>query len=205
MRTSTAKYEDVLAQVRGRPTEMRRGPRTITVYRIGRLSAGSDAGLCRLHDISDHGAMLMTSLAAEVGAAVVLSLTDSVHLPGKVVWTDGVRLGLEFSAAIDAAALLKSLAAGQRAGSERPARLPTNTTAAAVTPYGTRAVTVRNISQHGMQVAHDGSFEVGLPVKVMLENGLERRGIVMWSKDSLAGLRLLEPIGYRELERASAL
>lgn len=187
------------------PVERRRAARIITVYRIARISTGGDAGLCRVHNISDSGLMVMTSLAADAGESITVSLSETIQLSGEVVWRDGARLGVCFSAPIDAAAVLSSLARARQSGAERPTRLPTNTVAIAMTPYRTGAVHVRNISQKGMQVAHDGSFTVGLPVKIMLRNGLERRGVVRWSRGNVAGLSLLEPIGYRELECASRL
>ena len=188
-----------------RPEERRRADRIITVYRIARISTGSDAGLCRVLNISDSGLMLMSSLAVEPGDPILVSLSETIQVSGEVVWCEGARLGVCFLTPIDAAAILSSLALSRQSGAERPTRLPTNTKAVAVTPYRTGAVTLRNISQQGMQLTHDGSFTVGLPVKVILRNGLERRGVVKWSKDKVAGLSLLEPISHHELESASKL
>lgn len=188
-----------------RPEERRGADRIITVYRIARISTGSDAGLCRVLNISDSGMMLMSSLAVTPGDPILVSLSETIQVPGKVVWCEGARLGVCFLAPVDAAAILSSLAGARQSGAGRPTRLPTNTVAVAMTPYRTGIVTLRNISQQGMQLSHDGSFTVGLPVKVILRNGLERRGIVRWSNDNVAGLSLLEPISHHELESASKL
>ena len=64
---------------------------------------------------------------------------------------------------------------------------------------------LHDVSQRGMKIGHDGSFFPGMAVKVMMGPGIERRGIVRWSHDNLAGLILTEPFQIYELGSASAL
>jgi hypothetical protein len=119
--------------------------------------------------------------------------------------THGGRAGIRFETPIDCAATLEHLAEERRSGAQRPPRLPVDTLGIASSELGVRAVRIVNISQQGMKIVHDGSFSAGLAVTILLANGLQRRGIVRWSNGAVAGVRLLEPIAYQELESASRM
>ena len=201
---AAAKFETLSTLPAGVSEDQREHPRILTVYRVARLNVDSDSGLCRVQNISDTGMMLVTSLSVAQGDSVIIALSDTVVVPGEVAWISGARVGVHFLEEIDAAAVLKSLVADVP-GDQRPFRLAVDTVAVAVTPTGTKAVRVLDISQQGMKVSHDGGFAIGTQVKIALPNGLERRGIVRWANENLAGLRLLEPIGFHELESASRI
>jgi len=185
--------------------ERRTSLRFLTILRVGRISNSRDSGLCRVQNLSDTGMMLTTGLPLGVGEHVLVALSDSISLAGKVVWALGERIGVQFGQQIDAGALLQMLAAEQRTGTQRAPRLPTDTVAVAHTDQGTRVVRVLNISQQGMGVAHDGSLVEGATLKVVLPNGIERQAVVRWSYDHKAGLRLLDPIPCDKLGSAKDL
>ena len=184
--------------------ERRGHSRILTVYRVAHLELDSDSGLCRVQNISDAGMMLVTSLEVSKNDTVMIALSDKVVLPGEVTWTDGARVGIRFLEEIDVAAVLKSLATASP-GEQRPPRLPTDTIAVAVTSDETTAVRVLDISQQGMKLGHDNWLNEGMQVTLSLPNGLTRRCVVRWANENVAGVQLLEPIGFQELESASKL
>lgn len=188
----------------GAAEDRREHTRILTVFRVARLNVDSDAGLCRVQNISNTGMMLVTGLDVAKGDTVMIGLSEKVVLPGEVTWADGARVGIQFSEEIDAATVLQSIASASPT-EERPVRLPTDTVAVAVTPHGTRSIRVIDVSQQGMKISHDGGFTTGMQVKIALPNGIKRRGIVRWANENIAGLQLLEPIAFRELESASKL
>ena len=179
--------------------------RVLTILRVARATTENDTGLCRIQNISDQGMMMITGLAVAEGDPISVSLSETACISGRVDWTEGARVGIRFDDAIDCAGLLQRLAAERSAGDQRPSRLPTDAVGVATTASGLRAVRVIDISQVGMKIRHNGGLIVGHPVTIVLENGLQRRGIVRWSKENVAGLRLLEPIGYQQLESARSL
>jgi len=61
------------------------------------------------------------------------------------------------------------------------------------------------VSHRGMGLAHDGSLEEGMLLKLIVESGLERSGAVQWSRDGRAGVCLLEPLSCEDLENVSRL
>lgn len=185
-------------------SERRTWPRTRTIYRIARVQSRGDSGLCRIQNMSDVGLMLMTSMRLTVGAPITLALSDDVLLSGTIVWTDEVRAGVQFASPIDSAGVLTALAEELGSGRHRQQRLAVNLRAVATTERGIQAVRVLNVSQQGMRITHDGSLHPGLTVKVSLESGIERRGVVRWCKDSFAGLKLLDPIPLDLLTQTAA-
>src|SRR5687768_15615625 len=66
--------------------ERREHTRILTVFRVARLNIDSDAGLCRVQNISNTGMMLVTGLEVATGDAVMIGLSEQVILPGEVTW-----------------------------------------------------------------------------------------------------------------------
>jgi hypothetical protein len=179
--------------------DRRAAPRLRTVFRVARVRARGDEGLARVHNLSDEGMMIELGFTVMLNDIVRVDMTDTVALDGRVVWTDGARCGLKLRWPIDSAALLRRICAEQRSGAARPIRLPMGRTAMTTSERGLRPVNIIDISQKGMKLAHDGSFHPGLAVKVTTDAGIERRGVVRWSQDGLAGVILTEPFTVAEL------
>jgi hypothetical protein len=62
--------------------------------RIGR--GGLDRTLCRVVDLSVHGAKLQTYSALRTGTSIWLALPNVGHHVAKVVWANDFEAGLEF-------------------------------------------------------------------------------------------------------------
>ncbi len=183
--------------------ERRADHRFRTIYRVAKVATGCDLGLWRVRNISDRGMMLMTSVHVALGEHLSIALSDTATIEGKVVWCEEGRCGIVFDQPIDSAALLTSLVAEQRAPDYRAPRLPVSARALAYDEAGIRSVKICDMSQHGIGFTHHGRFRPGMKVKLLLENGIERRGIVRWSDKDHAGLALVEPFTCEDLESAS--
>ena len=91
----------VLAALRFEPAVIVQGPRESRAH---------------LLNISKAGASVHCEGSAEVGETVSISC-GAVHLSGRIIWTQGHRLGLEFGAPIGEAlmaTLLRSIDAGTK-------------------------------------------------------------------------------------------
>lgn len=183
----------------------REGYRVRTVYRVVRVETDSEQGLARVRNISDGGMKLSHHLPLMLGDTVRVALTDEVEIEGKVVWTNGNDCGVQFPERIDSIAVLRDTAERMRSASARAPRIQTEILAIASSEGALQAVAIQDVSLRGMKIAHNGSFRSGLPVKVCLSSGVERRGIVRWANDRLAGLELTEPFGVEDLGAVSAL
>lgn len=186
-------------------TENRLSDRTRTVLRVVKVRSSDDEGLARLKNISDGGMMLRLQLPVCLGDMIMVHLDDLRCLSAKVIWTEGQNCGVQFGDTVDSAHLLNQMAQRTRDGASRPIRLDTDACGVAYTPGGIHPVRVRDVSQRGMKVQHHSGFSEGLPVKVLLSSGLERRGVVRWSRGDLAGIQLSEPVSLEDLGSSKTL
>lgn len=179
--------------------ERRRGPRLRTVYRIAMVRSADRVGLWRVQNISDHG-MMMAGATANVGDRLVISLSETKTLNGRVMWTAEGRCGIEFDAPIDCAKLLRNLIAERRAPAYRPPRLALAGPAVAHGDHGASQVRILNLSQQGMGIAHDGTFHPGMAAKIRMPDGTEYHGRIRWSDEARAGVQLREIIPPERLQ-----
>lgn len=80
------------------PAELgrRRSPRAPVSLdaRIGR--GGLDRALCKVVDISMHGARIQTYSALKTGSMIWLALPKVGHVAARVIWADDFNAGCEF-------------------------------------------------------------------------------------------------------------
>jgi hypothetical protein len=179
--------------------DRRRRPRLRTVYRVARVTSRGDQGLARVQNISDEGLMLTLSLDLCLGDIVQVDLSETCSLTGATVWREGQRCGIRLLQPIDSAAVLRRLFEERQTGWARPLRLTHQKSVVVMSDLGINVAALRDVSQAGLKITHDGRFDPGLAVKVLLKPGIERRGVVRWSKDGIAGIGLTEVLSVEEL------
>lgn len=181
--------------------DRRGGDRYRTVWRIAKVMRNGDAGLWRVRNMSNRGMMLAAEVPIAVGETLDIALSDTVMLRGKVVWANDGRCGVAFDTEVDVADLLKQLAAEQRALGYRQPRLPVHSQAQIVAKDGTVSrIELVDLSQHGAGFVHDGHFDVGRELDLILASGVRRRAIVRWSREGRGGLWLTQPLDRADLE-----
>jgi PilZ domain len=183
----------------GESPERRASPRYQTVYRLAKLTRGNRVSLCHLRNISDEGMMLTTNETAPVGEEVLIELSNGQSHNGRVVWSEHGHCGIALDRPVDCAGVLRDLAEEQRSTAYRPMRVDASLHGVAYSETGLHPIRTTNLSQTGMGVVHDGRFHPGLRVLVVLENGLERRGVVRWSQEQQAGILLVAPLTCADL------
>lgn len=169
--------------------ERRAAPRSRAIMRVGRVITDHDEGFAQARNISDQGAQLQ--IPVMLGETITLEVAENVMLTGQIVWSDGLNFGLKFDRYAYYGELLTKLADKFQQYIDRPARPALAKAAITRGGNGTRMVQTLEFSQRGMKLKHYGAFFEGLCVKVTLPLGLERQGVVRWSKDNFAGLMLL--------------
>lgn len=183
------------------PDSDRRGAdRYRTVWRIAKVKRDGDVGLWRVRNMSDRGMMLAADVPVAVGEVLEVALSDAVVVRGTVVWSEGGRCGVAFDEEVDVADVLKRLAAEQRASGYRQPRLPVHTQAQVVTDEGTSNIELVDLSQSGAGFVHEGHFEVGKELDLVLASGIRRKAIVRWARGNRGGLWLTQPLDRADLE-----
>lgn len=180
--------------------DRRAADRYRTVWRIAKVTRDGDVGLWRVRNMSDQGMMLAADVPVAVGEQLEIALSDAVVVRGSVVWSDDGRCGVVFDEEVDVADVLKRLAAEQRASGYRQPRLSLHTKAQIVTEEGTTDIELVDLSQNGAGFVHDGLFEVGKELELVLAGGVRRKAIVRWARDARGGLWLTQPLDRADLE-----
>lgn len=189
------------------PASDRRGsPRALTVFKVVKIDRDGTEGLARCRNISAKGMKLEVAMPLGLNDDLTIELSPGHTLGARVVWTKGGECGVAFERSVDVAELFGQVAAQQsQQKRSRSPRLNSRIPARIEADGEVVETTIRNISQRGMLVSHDGSFRPGLQVKVLLNNGSARDAIVQWSDDNIAGLFLAEPYSVLELGDLSAI
>ncbi len=185
--------------------DRRHGSRHVTVFFIARMMCGCDQGFGRVLNISDGGMMISARLPLTLGDEVTVDLSDNCTLTGTVVWRDSDWAGVKLTTPIDSLALLNRLNEERRHSRRRSLRLPVDKPVIAMSELGIQVVRLRDLSQRGAKIAHDGRLYPGLAVKIRVAPQHDRRGYVRWSRDGIAGLEFLEVLSVDDLSSAKAI
>lgn len=175
-------------------SDRRNGARLRTVCWLAKVTSEHDVGLWRVQNISNHGLMLQTRIDVACGERLWVALSESNAIGGTIRWRDEDHCGIEFDAPIRCAKVLSALAAERGNPRYRPPRLPVNRGATVYSDHGIQSVRVTNVSRHGVGLVHDGRLKPEMRIKLMIENGLERRGTIRWADAEHAGVLLFEPL-----------
>lgn len=177
----------------GRGSGQRRDMRMFPVSRAGRFLAGEKPMLARVLNLSDDGMVLSTRLQAALGERLTLDVSENCSLTGEVIWLQPGQCGLKLVAANDSAALMQRLAE-ERAIPRRRRRWRPEQTVVVRSELGLQIVRLRDVSAREAKIVHDGRFTPGMAVKLQLAPGIERPGILSWSRDGIAGVALIEQV-----------
>ena len=171
--------------------------RVMTVCRLVKIITSRCEGLARCRNISNGGVNLEMHMPANLHDRVTVGFSPSVEIDGQFVWIDGCDSGVSFDAPIDCISVLRETSLSNP-GARAP-RLKTALPASLAYEGGQCGSLINDISLQGMCVTHDGALYPGLNVRVMTADGRERRAMVCWTRDGLAGLQLLDRFRLEEL------
>lgn len=180
-------------------SDRRDSDRTRTIYRLVQIEREGDEGLGRCRNISDGGMSLRLSMPVDLNDRLSIAFSPSVKLSGQVVWTNGDECGVKFDQPIDSSQILSSTSQEARAEGARAPRLKANVPGKVIFDDQVLQTVVLDLSQRGAKITHDGRFKHGLRVKILLDSGYERDGIVQWAKDNFAGIFLIDPFSVDDL------
>ena len=186
-------------------SDRREHSRIRAIGRIGRLEAAGDRGLCRVHDLSDGGMKIETSLDMSPGEWVRITFDGNEVLFGRLVWRQGYTMGIQLTRPVDCCRLVRELADGHWNGSVRPLRLPVRRRAQLVSAAGTVETEVVDISQKGMKIRHPLGLPEGELVEIRIQRGFDIRGIVRWSNDEFVGIEFSGMIAVECLASAAQI
>jgi len=210
MESSDYSHGMTVRRVRGAENMLRSDPRGSERYRticwIARIQRADDAGIWRVRNISNEGLMLAADVRVSVGEALAISFSETTTVCGTITWAREGRCGVAFDTPIDAAAVLRDLAAEQRTQGYRALRLPVESEAIITLHNDSRPIDLVDISQHGAGFRHNGVLDPDTELDLILSGGdLRRQALVRWCRDQRGGLWFTRQLDRADLESMAFL
>lgn len=176
----------------------RGGARMFPLSGMGRVLDGERQALARVVSLSDDGLVLSSRIQPHLGDRLTVDVSESCSLTGEVIWVQPGQCGLRLATTIDSAALMRRLSE-ERAKTRRRRRWWPEKTVVVRSELGLQIVRLRDVSRNGARIVHDGRFVPGMAVKLQLAPGIERPGVLSWSRDGIAGVELTEMLDTDQL------
>jgi hypothetical protein len=161
-----------------------------------------DAGqrsLCSIRSVSSLGATLTGEVALRQGEQLAIELITGQRPAATVEWVRSGEAGVRFKQPIDVIALINRTLINQPA--ERRSMPRVELRCGVRLKWGATVcdAILRNISARGMQLEADGLPPRGTHLCIQIDGLNLPAGEVMWRKDDLAGIQLMEEVRWTSL------
>jgi len=165
----------------------------------GAIHEGGIRRTCSIRKISSLGVTLAGAPGGSPGEEVTVELDTGQRLPGTVEWTDRGEIGVRFTERLDVVALINRKLVSQPA--ERRTMPRVEIRCAAYVKCGGQLLpaTMRNISSKGLQIEGDELPACGSYVSVFVEGLNMPGGEIVWRRDRLAGIELLDELSWTSI------
>lgn len=170
--------------------------RSRSIYRPAIIETARYSGFCMVRDLSPEGVMTETFADVGEGDMVRLGFTEQAMFSGKVVWSAGGRLGIQFDRPIDVSAILVGSTSEEP---NRAPRLPINCPVDVNDSFTTIREQGSNVSARGLKI-RSSAFKVGQKLSVAVTGMPSKKAVVRWTGDGETGLEFLKPLTYDELQ-----
>ena len=162
------------------PPERRCDERFITILRVGVLIVDGRRELCLMRNISAGGLMAHVYSLVEEGQRVTVELKSNQAIGGTIAWVRGANAGIAFDESVDIAALLANPAVLDNGWRPRLPRIEVMRWGTLRAGARTWRVQSRDISQGGIKIDTDQSFEPGEEIVLTLDHFRPVPGTVRW-------------------------
>lgn len=154
---------------------------------------------CLFRKISPLGATIRGVLAAAMGEEVAIELATGQRPSGTVEWVAGGEAGIRFKQPIDMLALLNRKLVNQPIERRTMPRVEIRCGIGIKWGISMAVGTVRNISARGLQVEGADLPQRDTFVSLFIEGLAVPAGEVVWRKDNLAGIELMEELSWSSI------
>ena len=154
---------------------------------------------CGVRKISALGATVRGAMTEGQGSEVAVELATGHRPTGTIDWVAGGEAGIIFDRPIDMLALLNRTLISQPGERRTMPRVELRCQLGLKWGASLETATLRNISAGGLQVEGDFLPPRGTFVSLFIEGLVVPAGEVMWRKDALAGIELLEQLRWSSI------
>ena len=154
---------------------------------------------CTMRRIASEGATIRVPNLPASEAQVAIELATGQRVEGRVEWACGGEAGVRFARPIDMLALLNRKLVAQAPERRRMPRIEVRCDLILRWSGNMRVVALRNISAGGLQVEGDELPPPDTFVTPGTEGLNLPAAVVVWKRDRLAGLELMEELAWSSL------
>lgn len=181
------------------PPERRHQERHLKILRVGTLVTEGRRELCLIRNISAGGLMAHVYSHVAVGQEVSVELKTSQQVAGKIVWVRESNAGIAFDTEVDIEELLANPTVLDNGWRTRAPRIEVDRSGTVRAGARIRRIQTRDISQSGLKIETDESFDAGEAVVVTLDGFRPLRGVVRWQNGTACGISFNEVMPLSEL------
>ena len=154
---------------------------------------------CTIRSVSPLGATLTGEIATPEGEELALELVTGQRAAATVEWVGGGEAGVRFKQPIDVLALINRTLISQPTERRSMPRIELGCAVRVKWSASVSDAVLRNISARGMQVEAGGLPPRGTYVSIHIDRLNVPSGEVMWRKDTVAGIQLIEELRWTSL------
>lgn len=154
---------------------------------------------CTIRSVSPRGAIVSGELAVREGAELALELVSGQRPAGTVDWVEDGEAGVRFRQSIDVLALINRTLISQPTDRRSMPRVELRCGVRLQWGATVRDAILRNISSRGMQLEGDDLPPKDTYLTIQIDGLVVPPGEVMWRKDNLAGIQLMEELSWTSL------
>lgn len=154
---------------------------------------------CEIRKISALGATVNTDLSPVLGERVSVELVTGQRAAGKIAWTGVREIGVRFDDVVDIVALLNRKLVSQMPERRTMPRIEVRCLAHIKNGQHFRPAMLRNISSRGLQLEGEDLPQAGTFVSVFVEGLNMPSGEIVWRRNKLAGIEIMEELSWTSL------
>ena len=154
---------------------------------------------CEIRKISALGATVNTDLSPALGERVSVELVTGQRVAGKIAWTGRREIGVRFDDTVDIVALLNRKLVSQMPERRTMPRIEVRCLAHVKSGQHLRPAMLRNISSRGLQLEGEDLPLAGTFVSVFVDGLNMPSGEVVWRRDKLAGIEVMEELSWTSI------
>lgn len=168
-------------------------------YDAGVIHDGGVRWNCAIRRISALGAMLRGGVTIAPGEEVAVELANGQRQAGRIDWVRGGEAGIVFKQPVDMLALINRNLVAQPAERRAMPRVELRCRVHLKWGGSVAAAMLRNISAAGLQLEGEDLPVRGTFVSVFVEGLNVPPGEIVWRKDNLAGVELMEDLSWTSI------
>lgn len=163
------------------------------------IDSGQRSACSSILSVSSLGAILSGGTAFQEGEQLAIELVTGQRPAATVDWVRGDEAGVRFKQPIDVLALINRTLISQPAERRMMPRVEMRCGVRLKWGLTVCDAVLRNISARGMQLEAEGLPPKGTYVSIQIDGLIIPAGEVMWRKDNLAGIQLMDELRWSSL------